>query len=81
LGTRRTDAAIDEHFAIRPGQNGNIAAGTLKHADVIPQIMLRNRRYRGMILERTDEASRLCKCLARRKPSTRCRISRAADAT
>jgi hypothetical protein len=36
LGTRRTDAAIDKHFAIRPGQNGDVAAGALKHADIIP---------------------------------------------
>jgi hypothetical protein len=36
LGTRRADAAIDEHLAIRPGQNGDVAAGTLKHADIIP---------------------------------------------
>jgi hypothetical protein len=36
LGTRRANAAIDEHFAIRPGQNGDVAAGALKHADTIP---------------------------------------------
>lgn len=36
LGTRRADAAIDEHFTIRPGQNGNVAAGALKNADIIP---------------------------------------------
>jgi hypothetical protein len=36
LGTRRTDATIDEHFAIRPGQNGDVPAGALKHADIIP---------------------------------------------
>jgi hypothetical protein len=35
LGARRTDAAIDEHFAIRPGQNGDVAAGALKNADII----------------------------------------------
>jgi hypothetical protein len=35
LGARRTDAAIDEHFAIWPGQNGDVAARALKNADII----------------------------------------------
>ena len=80
LGTRRVDAAIDEHLAIRPGQNGDVAAGALKHADIIPDLVRRDRRLRGIILEHTDEPSRLCKSFARREPFSRCRISRAADA-
>src|ERR1700751_2883268 len=35
LGARRTDAAIDEYFAIRSGQNGDVAAGTIENADII----------------------------------------------
>src|ERR1700722_4740217 len=81
LRARRTYAAIDEHFAVRPGQNGDVAAGALEHADVVPQLVGCDRRYRGAILEQTDEASRLRKCFAGRKPSARCRVSRSADAT
>jgi hypothetical protein len=39
LGTRRIDTAIDEHFAIGPGQNGDVSPRALKRGDVISQLM------------------------------------------
>src|SRR5262245_28940752 len=54
--------------------------GALEYADIVSQLMRNNRRYRGAVLDQTDDAARLRKCLARRKPAPRCSERRRTEA-
>ena len=80
LRARHADAGIDKHLAVRARQHGDVAAGAFEHADIVSELVRVDGRYRGTVLDQADEASRLGKRLARREPSTRCGVSRAADA-
>jgi CheY-like chemotaxis protein len=71
LGTRHADAGIDQHFAVRAGQDGDIPAGAFKHADIVAQLVRHDGRYRGAVLDQTDKAARLRERLAGGKPSSR----------
>jgi hypothetical protein len=80
LGTRHADAGIDQYFAVRSGEDGDVAAGALQHADVVSQPVGDNGRHRGTVLDQADEAARLGERLARCKPSSRSSESRATQA-
>jgi hypothetical protein len=80
LRTRYANTGIDKHFAVGAGQDGDVSAGAFEHADIVSQLVRNDGRYRGAVLDQTDDAARLRKCLARRKPSTRCRVESAAEA-
>ena len=79
LRARYADAGVDEHFAVRTGQDGDVSAGAFEHADIVSQLVRDDGRNRGAVLDQADEAARLRKRLARRKPSSRGRVSRTAE--
>jgi hypothetical protein len=62
------------------GQDGDVSAGALEYADIVSQLVRNDGRYRGAVLDQADDAARLRKCLARRKPYARCRVESTADA-
>src|ERR1700730_4041903 len=80
LRTRYANTGIDKHFAIGAGQDGDVSAGALEYADIVSQLVRNDGRFRGAVLDQADDAARLRKCLARRKPSARCRVKSTADA-
>ena len=80
LRARHADARIDQHLAIGPGEDGNVAAGAFEDADIVSQPVGDDRRYRGAILDQADEAARLRERLARRQPACRGGVSRATHA-
>src|ERR1700731_2208574 len=69
LRTRYTNTGIDKHFAVGAGQDGDVSAGALEYADVVSQLVRNDGRHGGAILDQADDAARLRKRLARRKPS------------
>jgi hypothetical protein len=80
LRTRYANTGIDKHFAVGAGEDGDVSAGALEYADVVSQLVRNDGRYRGAVLDQADEPARLRKCLARRKPSARCRVESTAAA-
>src|SRR5438445_2388319 len=80
LRARYADPGIDEHLAIRARQDGDVSAGALEDADIVSQLVRHYGRHRGAILDQADDAARFGKCLARRRPSARWRVSRTTDA-
>src|SRR5262245_22312251 len=61
-------------------QNGNIAAGALKHAHIPAQLIRRHWRGRRTVLDKGYDPARLRKSLARCEPATGGRTSRARHA-
>ena len=69
LRMRYANTGIDKHFAVGAGQ---VSAGALEYADIVSQLVRNDGRSRCAVLDQADDAARLRKCLARRKPSARC---------
>jgi hypothetical protein len=63
------DAGVDHHLAVGAGQHRDVAAGSLQRADVVAQLVGRDRRGRSAVLDQGDEAARFGIGLAGRQPS------------
>jgi hypothetical protein len=59
LRSRYADAGVNQHLAIGPGQDGNVAAGAFQNADIVSQPVRDDRRNCRAVLDQADKAARL----------------------
>jgi len=51
-------SCVNEHLAIRSRLDRDVSAGAFKHADVAAQLMRRDRRSCGAVLDQADQPAR-----------------------
>ena len=58
--TRCGDASIYEYFAVRSGEDSDIAAGTFKYTDIVTELVDSDRGLSGMVADQVYDVARQC---------------------
>src|SRR5262249_2882197 len=69
LRARHANAAIDRHLSVGTGQDGNIATGAFKHAQISAELVRSHRRRRRTVFDESHYPAGFCKSLPRAEPA------------